>query len=56
MQCLEGHSGEFKPYAPFNRQPVELLEECRLPVPKTQFLGNGDSCTDPLLGYGRDEG
>ena len=28
MQCLEGHSGKFKPYAPFNRKPVELFEEC----------------------------
>jgi len=28
MQCLEGHNGEFKPYAPFNRKPVELFEEC----------------------------
>jgi len=28
VQCLEGHSGEFKPYAPFNRKPVELFEEC----------------------------
>jgi len=28
MQCHEGHSGQFKPYAPFRRKPVELFEEC----------------------------
>jgi len=25
MQCLEGHSGQFKPYAPFNQKPWVCL-------------------------------
>jgi len=30
MQCLKGHSGESKPYVPFNRKLVELFEECSI--------------------------
>ena len=27
MQSFEGQSGQFKPYSPFNRKPVELIEK-----------------------------
>jgi len=27
VQSFEGHGGKFKPYAPFNRKPVELFEK-----------------------------
>ena len=26
MQSFEGQSGQFKPYSPFNRKPVKLIE------------------------------
>jgi len=32
MQSFEGQSGQFKPYSPFNRKPVELTEKCTVPV------------------------